>query len=174
LAAACGLLAVGAGVASEGPSQLSEVQVRAYLKEHLPMAVPALEQAKELDAEAYGVELERVRVRILEIEKARVRSPEIGETLLQIEAKEFQVRALAQGLSVREEEPTAEQLAELRGVLEEIFGLRVRLPELEMAILEGEVRRIRERLEAHRVERDRVVQERLDAILADPNRRLLW
>jgi hypothetical protein len=174
-------LVVGAGLGmggvawgSEAPVGMGESEVMGYLEEHLPEVVPALQEAKEVDPEAYAAELGRVRARILEIEEARQRSPELAEVLLRIQAKEFQVRALAQGLAAGGEAPTAEQLAGLRGVLEEIFALRVRLPELEMGLLEGEIRRIRERLEAHRGERDRVVQERLDAVLADPNRRLSW
>ena len=167
-------LALGAEEADPVEGGLTEAEVHAFLEEHLPEAGEALRQAREQDPAAYETELDRVRARIEEVQTARKRSLELAEGMLRIHKLEIQIRGLAQALAGRGIPPTPEEREELRGVLEEIFELRLGLPALEMELLEREIQRIKDRLDQHRSDRDRIVRERLDALLENPNQSLRW
>lgn len=146
-------------------TRLNDVAIASFLAEHLPEAIPLLAQAKDLEPEAYEHELTEVSTRIREYRRVLKRSPEVAKALIRSYQLEFKAKVLSKAMvDLPEGDARDERLAEIRPLLEEIFDLRMKPPEMEIEVMEQRIGEIREALERKRAAKDRIVSQRMKAL----------
>jgi hypothetical protein len=161
-----GLAITLAGTApGEESSRLNDAVIAAFLSEHVPEAIPLLAQAKDLDPEGYEQELTQVSNRIREYRRILKASPDVAEALVRSYQLEFKANVLTKSLAdLPEGDARDQRLAEIRPLLEEIFDLRLRPPEMEIESMERRIGEIKDALERKRNAKERIVAKRMEAL----------
>ena len=152
-----------------------EEDILEFLEENLPHLVPHLKELREEDPEAHRHELREIRHHLEAYERTREEAPEIAEAMLRAHRLEAESWELARSLTgIEDAEAREKRVDELRSLLEQIFDLRMKQPEMELRHLEDEVRKIREMVQRRHEARDRIIDRRLENLIDEADEDLEW
>jgi hypothetical protein len=102
-------------------------------------------------------------------------APDVAEGLLRSHKLEHEAENLARDISHSRDKKERELLvARLREVLNQVFELRLREPELEIRMMEKEIGDIKRVIERRKENRDRIVGRRVQELIGETQEDLGW
>ncbi|THB72029.1 MAG: hypothetical protein D6E12_00205 [Desulfovibrio sp.] len=154
---------------------MSEAEIRAYLQQTLPEALPELDELKAEYPLEYNEILEEYSHEIRYWEEIRVNHPEAFARSLEAEQLEYKSFDLGEQIFDTQDPAQRDQLtAELRTILERIFDLRMAEAEFEVQAIEQELQELTSMLETRRQHREQIIDRRLAELAGDHDAMVWW
>jgi len=168
-------LSVVAQIAPAEEVEITEQQMKAFLDEKAPELLTHLQELSEEKPEAYEERVNELREHIAAYYEIKARNPELADLLLNAHRLDFQSWKLAERVAETDDPDLRQTLkTDLRELLEEVFDVRVRQHQIEIDELRREVRQISELVEKRKQNRERIIEHRLNELIARHDEALEW
>lgn len=160
----------------EGYIQVTEKETLQFLKKNVPGLLEELKEVKREDGEReYKLMLQELQDMLSYYYELKEVSPETADALLRAEQLEQDTYPVAEKIAgSKDDQEKAVLEARLKGMLDEIFELRLKEYAWEIKELESELNEIRNEFERRKKNKDLILNNRMKEIMAEVDEALSW
>ena len=155
--------------------ELTEPEIIAFVEQHMPHMLQRLNRLRAVEPDEYHEHLREIAHHIAGYREMQEVAPEIAKALLRSRQVEQECHALAERIHETDDERERGELTtRLRAMLEEVFDLRLKRPELQIRRMEREIEEIRAAIEKRKENREAIVERRLQEMVGREDDALGW
>ena len=173
----CGLMGCSLALAQEDiwEREISEDEVYAFLDKNIPPMAEELREVQVGFPEEYEMRMQDALNGIRHYYEIKQHDPQAAENMLEVQRMEFQCNQLADRVVEEEDLSKKEQLtAELQGKLLMVFDLHLAENQQHADMLRDELAEIEDMLNKRKAAKDRIIQRRLEELIAERDETLQW
>lgn len=142
--------------------EVPEGRILEFVEVNMPHMLPGLRELREREPEAYRHQLREIGERIRQYDEMKQHAPDVAEALLRSHQVEHECHKLAESIRQSDNpEKRKPQIAKLGEMLNHVFELRLKEPELRIMHLEREINEIKGMIERRKENRERIVAKHL-------------
>jgi flagellar biosynthesis chaperone FliJ len=155
--------------------EVNEMKILEFLEQNLPHMLEPLPELAQKEPEEYREQLKEISEHMHHYYEVKERSPDVADALLRSHRLEHEAEKLAHAIVEGELRGARnEALDKLRGLLNEVFELRLKEAELEVRSLEEELSHIKEIVGRRREARDQIVERHMKGLFSEFDEALEW
>ncbi len=149
-------------------SETERVELLAFMREHFPVMADELEEVRESRPQQHERRLVRFAPEMRRLMELMDTDPQRGELMIQERKLEMRVRQLSRRHRVAKDERVREELErDVRGLVEELFSVRVRRRELEIRAMEYRMDELKSKLSEMIHRREKIIDRQISEHLSD-------
>ena len=145
-------------------------EIHEFLEDKLPERAEEMARLREREPEAYRHEIMMIGEMVMRYREMMEHNPELAEAFILSHKMEAECNRLAE--EIRETEDQEKQRAlrsKLKLLLEKVFDLRLKEPEMHIRNLEKEVNEMKDMIERRKTNKDKIIQRRLKDMTGERN-----
>ncbi|NCC51490.1 MAG: hypothetical protein EOM20_09775 [Spartobacteria bacterium] len=155
--------------------EISEEEMYAFLEQNLPRQAEDLRALAAINPVEYAERMKGMTDGIRRYYEVKQQNPQAAENMLEAHRMEYQCGELADRIVAADDPARKQELtSELHGKLLMVFDLHLAENQRHADMLRGELTEIEAMLEKRKAAKDRIIQRRLEELIAQRDQTLQW